>query len=408
MALRSACDWVGKGPPDEPEWQSAWFRHLRVQIDKSEGWIKDKDRSEVERSYEARTHLDTLLIATACMHEGEFDASVWQRLDSAGWRRPPPMSAFAAYLAFELRTAEVAPELSETATMASAVEITGRSPLGLEFANLNAGRMFFVADPDPSRSNTVLLTPDTDEARAARTSFLDDVFPFIQIARLKCAHQRRRFEEFRRGRASQRAYELDVSLKDYANEALAGDLASLEAQCWRIARVQPDFAELISTGEEILHAVRINHRNLKTLLADPRVAPASAATDLGRAMVDPIHRDLEQIQLDLAYDKITQTQADSVLRGIETIASIRSNQAGRTLNKILLVLAATAIAQVFPKPPDSLNKAIALSDDVWKVILILVISPLLYGVVRLSEIWPSRRWLAWLHEIARFVRRVAR
>lgn len=409
----SAYQWVPMPPPPDVDFTANWMHGRRVWLDpRPAKWIGPVDG--LQRMCEPIANLDTLIIKTGCARKGRHAPPVWAELAENQWQAgydgsadsgaspdaqvdgeppaPPKGSgAFAAVLAFELLTAEVDPDLTVDSLRIMARDaISSREAdpaIHMEEFATPAGQLYLVPELDEVRPVTLLLTPRSSDALAARTYFQAELFPYIQIARLKCLAMAGKFRAQRKGEVYRRTLELDQSLRQFALRARKGSIESLEEVSWKIARIQPDFAEVLSTGQEILQTLKVNLENLEALLKDPCFGAAGEA--LARSWLDPLRLVMRQVESDLVYDEITRDQAASVLEGISTIGAIRADQASRTLNKILAIVAVMAIPQVFAKPV----WLDVYPEVVWRLGLVAVFGLMAYFVIRRFEVGAAPRRL---------------
>jgi hypothetical protein len=198
----------------------------------------------------------------------------------------------------------------------------------------------------------VLLVRDTDEARQQAAQLVHRLLPPCLLAWLKGLVIMRTFERDLLPQASQSEAHLDEQLRTMAGSIAVQKklrLKGLEQASEAIATRQAAFIEHLSQCQEMLETLQTNAENIERVLDNPLLAPQR--TRLDELWVAPLRLSMRQLQTDLRYLSITQSQAEQMQRSIETMAEVHSARWNRHITLLLGIFAAFEFLQVFPEIP---------------------------------------------------------
>ncbi len=118
-------------------------------------------------------------------------------------------------------------------------------------------------------------------------------------------------------------------------------LEALEEAVENVAKLQGEFAELLSQVEENLETMRVNVGNLERTLNDPLLAPSK--TRLCELLTAPWRLVSEQLDTDLRYLCVTQKQADQMMQSLQTRADVRSSWWERRTNTLVSIFTVISV-----------------------------------------------------------------
>jgi|GEM_PF-3080869 len=366
--LDDAVQWAGgweKSKVAQPD-DLPHSRQMNVRL-ASLPWLESADTL---RSLEARVMLDVFYLQAGCVREGTAVPEDASHLRRPAWQVEKGAASFLGQAV--CLTAEVG-QIGEGEARVIAqrmLESWSAKPVRqVEMVELDFG---FVALPAglPSELNDevwVLLVRDTDEARAQAEELVHRLLPPLFLARLKGQVTAEKSERELLPAAHKLEGKLSQDLHRIAEQPRR--LKILEEASYSISQLQARLAESLSRCEETLVTLRVNAENLERLLGDPLFA--SHRTSLDVWLVAPLRLQMEQIETDLRYLTITHTQADRALRGIETMAGVRSARWERATAILFGLFVVFGVAQAFPELP---SKAVLL----WRAGLILIAAILIF------------------------------
>jgi hypothetical protein len=321
------------------------------------------------RQMDARTLLDCYYILTGCALKGCFSPDEFANLKKALWEYTGEKHAFLGDAV--CLTAEIPPDTRPEQLkdlMRKSVCAWGEKPDEGSILLTHFGAMYVPAEPD--RRGWALFTWQEEQAMKERDHLGYRVMPSLLLAWLKSWHIVSQFDVFQ-VQAEEQESLLDAELKEYAERPCR--LKTLESQSDRIAKCLIQFAETLSTVDELLLTLQTNVDNLERLLHHelaPHMPPESVYR-LQTILIAPIQTQVEQIRTDLHYFNITRDQADRTLNGIDTQTGIMSARWERGVTIFLALFAGAEIAQLLPQEWSFFEKG-AVAVGVAMVIAMMV------------------------------------
>jgi hypothetical protein len=330
------------------------------------------DRDGTGRTVEAREMLDSLYVESGCVREGAVDRDNIAVLKKAsvldGETRAKSQLGEAVCISAEFGqdanvedlkkwTAEV---LREWNVHVGELEDILEVPCG------------FLIVPSPSGiENWVLLVKDDDLARQRAAYVVHKLFPSLMLALLKVKTVVPKLELSQLREALALEGKIHDQLGQLANQPRR--LRILEEGVGQLAENQLKLAETLHLCEELIETLRINLANIERLIDDPQLRDQRRSLD-DRFLV-PLRLDLDQFSADLRYLYMTQKQADCMIKGIATMAEIRSVRWERTMAVLFGTFAFFEAFHAFPELHEiPLEWRIPLVVSVFGLVLLIVIS----------------------------------
>jgi hypothetical protein len=178
-----------------------------------------------------------------------------------------------------------------------------------------------------------LLVYDTSQTAAANAFLYSPQLTQLLIIQAKFRLMRSEYPLLI-GDVKQKGTSLDELLQEAGQLGLT--LEELEELSIGISSRQRSFIEWISKLEERIETVKVNARNLKSLLADPLWG--DAGPELERTLCPAIDLLQDQMTMDLRYQQITQTQASHAMQSLLTVTGVRGTQQERYVTLMLGIL----------------------------------------------------------------------
>jgi hypothetical protein len=373
-ALGVVSRWAGQ---EVPFGKISFARHERTSSVGlySSGW---NEVGGLKKCIEARAMLDVCYIQSGCAEENVSNGDVIPRLAQAEQALPESESPSHANQSLLGGSICIEAELTEKVDKRTAESLVRQllsglsqpGPIEVPVVDLNWG--FLGIHSDIARDVWVLLVNGTDRARMHAEELLHRVMPPLFLARVKW----RLIVDELEDTVIPHAYKLEAELSSVMDQVRTQPrtLTLLEHASDAIPRIQVPFAEILNTCEERLQTLKVNRGNIQRLLqATPLCKKKTRLTEL---LLSPLQLSSLQLSSDVRYFFLTQTQADRMLRGIQTMSALRSRRLETGLSVLLELFVVLELFHAFPELHQQLT---------WysRVALIIVLMLTLYGVVQL-------------------------
>jgi hypothetical protein len=366
--LESAVHWAGGSPAAYAP--PAYRRQTSVRIES----IPWQASHGLQRTLEARALLDAFYIQTGCVQEGSADPETVLPLKDAAWHGESQAHTFlgeAVCLSGEVNQ-DLAEQQAHDIAQAVLERWFGEPLRQLESVRLACG--FLAVTIGVQEEAWVLLVRDADEARQQAAQLVHRLFPLCLLAWLKGLVIMRTFEGDLLPQAAQLEASLDAQLRTIAASIAKQKiirLKELEKVSEAIAARQAAFIEHLSQCQAMLETLQANTENIERVLKDPLLNEQQ--TRLDELWVAPLRLAMRQLQTDLRYLSITQSQAERMQRSIETIAEVHAGRWNRHITLVLGVFAVFELLQVFPEIPLGWRVPLSVVVPCFVVALILLV-----------------------------------
>ncbi|OQY28652.1 MAG: hypothetical protein B6244_06295 [Candidatus Cloacimonetes bacterium 4572_55] len=341
-------EWLGKTKKTRDLISNRQTRHpLAIH-----GWTNLKD-SDLQGSLGFYQMLDTYFIRTGCMRKAIVEPNKIADITSKECELSPELSSHSWLGSRACISALLINDTPYDTAKEIANDLLTSWPgkkKDFELLEMDWGHLAICSQEDI----WLMLCYEDAKSKQLGENLIFSVLPSLFLAQAKNKDQMKKWEETLYPEIQGVEKDLDEQLNriwpqtDCRREVKSlqkNALNKLEDATDTIACYQTQFAEKLSQGEELLKTMQINTNNIKSLLNDPCLVSQQAR--LNDLLIVEYQHQAGQVESDLAYMHITQTQSNRVLEGIDAMARVRSGRWERRTTILLGLFVALEIGQTF-------------------------------------------------------------